>query len=119
MKPEEIGAFLRDLRERKRLSLREAAKGVMSVTYLWQIEKGKRKASAEILKKIAPVYGEVPSEQRRKTLDQHGLVVYGYDGKNFLVHDPSPRTWALKEIPEDIFMYSWWRGKAYALLIRK
>ena len=56
MEPKEFGEFMRDLRERKKLSLRDAAKGVMSVTYLWQIEKGDRNPSAEILKKLAPIY---------------------------------------------------------------
>jgi transcriptional regulator with XRE-family HTH domain len=56
MEPKEFGKSMRDLREKKRLSLRDAAKGVMSVTYLWQIEKGQRTPSAEILKRLAPVY---------------------------------------------------------------
>ena len=69
--------------------------------------------------KMGPFYGEVPSKTRRKTLDQHAIVVYGYDGKNFLVHDPHPRKDAIKKLPEDLLIYSWYRGKAYTLLIDK
>ena len=69
--------------------------------------------------KIGPAYGSVPSEKRRRTLDQHAIVVYGYDGKNFLIHDPSPNKWALKKLSEDLLIYSWYRGKAYTLLIHK
>lgn len=69
--------------------------------------------------KIGPAYGGVPPKQRRKMLDQHGIVVYGYDGKNFLIHDPAPYKWALKKLPEDLLIYSWYRGKAYTLLVYK
>ena len=70
--------------------------------------------------KIGPAYGGVPSKKRRKTLDQHGVVVYGCDGKNFLIRDPSPSNkWVLKKLPEDLLMYSWYRGKAYTLLIHQ
>jgi len=57
MEPKAFGEFLRGLRKEKGLSLRKAAKEVMSVTYLWQIEKGERTPSAEILKRLAPIYG--------------------------------------------------------------
>jgi len=69
--------------------------------------------------KVGPAYGEVPSKKRRKILDQHGIVVYGYDGKNFLIHDPHPEKDAIKKLPEDLLLYSWYRGKAYTLLIYK
>ncbi len=53
-----FGEFMRDLRQKQRLSLRKAAdQAAISVTYLWQIEKGERNPSADILKKLAPVYG--------------------------------------------------------------
>ena len=67
--------------------------------------------------KVGPLYGHAIKE--RKTLGQHGIVVYGYDGKNFLVHDSNPREDAVKKISEDILMYSWYRGKAIALLVDK
>ncbi len=69
--------------------------------------------------KIGPAYGGVPPKARRKILDQHGVVVYGYDGKDFLIHDPSPNKWALKKLPDDLLVYSWYGGKAYSLLIHK
>ena len=69
--------------------------------------------------KIGPVYGEVPTENRRRMLDQHAIVVYGYDGKNFLIHDSSPRKYAIQKLPENLLVYSWYRGKAYTLLISK
>ncbi len=67
--------------------------------------------------KVGPFYGH--AIKNRKTLDQHGIVVYGYDGKDFLVHDPNPREDAIKKISEDLLIYSWHHGKAYALLIDK
>ena len=69
--------------------------------------------------KVGPAYGGVSSKKRRKTFDQHGIVVYGYDGKNFLIHDPHPGGDAIKKLPRDLLMYSWYRGKAYSLLIYK
>ena len=57
MDPKGFGEFMRDLRQKQRLSLRKVAnQAVVSVTYLWQIEKGERTPSAEILKKLAPIY---------------------------------------------------------------
>jgi len=67
--------------------------------------------------KVGPFYGHAIKE--RKTLGQHGIVVYGYDGKNFLVHDPNPEKDAIKKIPEDLLIYSWHHGKAVTLLIEK
>ncbi len=68
--------------------------------------------------KVGPAYGEVPSKER-KSLNQHGIVVYGYDGKNFLIHDPHPGKDAIKKLPDDLLMFSWYGGKAYALLINE
>lgn len=55
----DFGEYLRNLREQRKLSLRDvAAKTGMSYSYLTQIEHGRRKApGAELLKKLAPVYG--------------------------------------------------------------
>ena len=48
----------RNMRKDNTLTIRDAAKRAgISTTYLWQIETGQRKPSAEIMKKIAPVYG--------------------------------------------------------------
>ena len=54
----DIGEYLRSLREGQKLSLREAAARTgVSVTYITQIENGKRKAPGpEVLKKLAPAY---------------------------------------------------------------
>lgn len=68
--------------------------------------------------KVGPAYGEVPSKER-KSLDQHAIAVYGYDGKNFLIRDPHSGKDAIKKLPDDLLMFSWYEGKAYALLIRK
>jgi len=57
MEPKGFGEFMRDLRQKQRLSLRKVAGQVtISVSYLWQIEKGERTPSAEILKRLAPIY---------------------------------------------------------------
>jgi len=51
---DELGAFIRDQRERSALSLRKlAAQAGVSNPYLSQIERGLRKPSAEILMAIA------------------------------------------------------------------
>ncbi|MEL7562799.1 helix-turn-helix transcriptional regulator [Dehalogenimonas sp. 4OHTPN] len=57
----EFGQYLRSLRKEKDLSLRDVqARSGVSGSYLAQIEQGhKHKPSAEILKKLAPVY-DVP-----------------------------------------------------------
>jgi transcriptional regulator with XRE-family HTH domain len=51
---EEIGAFIREQRERSALSLRKLAERAgISNPYLSQIERGLRKPSADILKSLA------------------------------------------------------------------
>jgi transcriptional regulator with XRE-family HTH domain len=58
MSPEQIGSYLRDLRNQKRLTLREVEKeSGASGSYLSQVEQGKRHPSADLLRKIAPTYG--------------------------------------------------------------
>lgn len=54
----DFGEYLRNLREAQKLSLREmAAKTGVSVSYITQIENGKRKAPGpEVLKRLAPAY---------------------------------------------------------------
>ena len=53
-----FGDYLRSLREGQKLSLREAAaKTGVSVSYITQIENGRRNAPGpEVLKKLAPAY---------------------------------------------------------------
>jgi len=55
---ESLGNYLRELRRRRRLTLRgvEQESGA-SGSYLSQVEQGKRHPSAELLRKIAPTYG--------------------------------------------------------------
>ena len=55
---ERLGDYLRELRNRKRLTLREVQeRSGASGSYLSQVEQGKRHPSAELLRKIAPTYG--------------------------------------------------------------
>ena len=52
--PQDIGAFIRDLRQTAKISLRQLAdKAGVSNPYLSQIERGLRKPSAEVLQQIA------------------------------------------------------------------
>nr|WP_045740193.1 helix-turn-helix transcriptional regulator [Actinoplanes rectilineatus] len=52
--PEDIGSFIRDLRQTAKISLRQLAdKAGVSNPYLSQIERGLRKPSAEVLAQIA------------------------------------------------------------------
>ena len=54
----EMGAYLKKLRENKRLSTREVYElSKVSNSYLSLVENGHRRASAVVLKKLAPVYG--------------------------------------------------------------
>lgn len=52
--PEDVGTFIRDLRQTAKISLRQLAdKAGVSNPYLSQIERGLRKPSAEVLAQIA------------------------------------------------------------------
>jgi transcriptional regulator with XRE-family HTH domain len=52
--PEDIGAFIRDLRQTAKISLRQLAERAgVSNPYLSQIERGLRKPSAEVLQQLA------------------------------------------------------------------
>src|SRR4051812_50149649 len=52
--PQDIGTFIRDLRQTAKISLRQLAdKAGASNPYLSQIERGLRKPSAEVLQQIA------------------------------------------------------------------
>ena len=55
---EELGSYLRELRWRNRLSLRQVQEETgASGSYLSQVEQGKRHPSGCLLRKIAPTYG--------------------------------------------------------------
>jgi transcriptional regulator with XRE-family HTH domain len=55
---EKLGSYLRELRRRKRLSLRQIQEETgASSSYLSQVEQGKRHPRARLLRKIAPTYG--------------------------------------------------------------
>ena len=55
---EELGSYLRELRWRNRLSLRQVQEETgASGSYLSQVEQGKRHPSGRLLRKIAPTYG--------------------------------------------------------------
>ncbi|BCW97852.1 MAG: hypothetical protein KatS3mg024_0679 [Armatimonadota bacterium] len=59
---EQIGAYLKNLRERAGLSVKEAARRAeMSSPYLYQIEDERRRPSAKVLARLAGVY-QVPVE---------------------------------------------------------
>src|SRR3954468_21862327 len=52
--PQDIGSFIRDLRENAKISLRQLAdRAGVSNPYLSQIERGLRKPSAEVLQQLA------------------------------------------------------------------
>ncbi len=55
---ENFGEYMKQLRDEQRLSLRDvAARTGISVSYLTQIEHGRKKnPGADILKKLAPIY---------------------------------------------------------------
>lgn len=58
MTPQELGLYLKQLRELKGLTTREVYNlSKVSNSYLSLVENGKRRASAIILKKLAPIYG--------------------------------------------------------------
>ena len=58
MSLKEMGEYLKNLREQKQLSTREVYNlAKVSNSYLSLVENGHRRASAVVLKKLAPVYG--------------------------------------------------------------
>lgn len=58
MSLKEMGSYLKKLRENKGLSTREVYElAKVSNSYLSLVENGHRRASAIVLKKLAPVYG--------------------------------------------------------------
>ena len=68
MQAPELGVYLRELRQRAGITVREASRrSGVSNPYLSQIETGKRHPGTEALNKLAPVYGvtarELPAEK--------------------------------------------------------
>ncbi|MDO8749984.1 MAG: helix-turn-helix transcriptional regulator, partial [Dehalococcoidia bacterium] len=53
-----VGQYLRELRQRVKLSLREVEQQVgISNSYLSQVETGQRRPGTNVLKRLAPLYG--------------------------------------------------------------
>lgn len=89
-----LGDYLRDLRNKKRLSLREVGEKVgVSGSYLSQIETSERRPSAEILRKLAPAYG-VPV---RDTLEVAGFL----DEPEAVMSDAEHLEWAFQCVLSD------------------
>ena len=89
-----LGDYLRDLRSKRRLSLREVGEKVsVSGSYLSQIETGERRPSAEILRKLAPAYG-VPV---RDLLEVAGFL----DEPEAVMSDADHLEWAFQCVLSD------------------
>ena len=89
-----LGDYLRDLRNKKRLSLREVGEKVgVSGSYLSQIETSERQPSAEILRKLAPAYG-VPV---RDMLEVAGFL----DEPEAVMSDAEHLEWAFQCVLSD------------------
>jgi transcriptional regulator with XRE-family HTH domain len=89
-----LGNYLRDLRIKQRLSLREVGERVgLSGSYLSQIETGERRPSAEILRKLAPAYG-VPV---RDVLEVAGFL----DEPEAVMSDADHLEWAFQCVLSD------------------
>jgi transcriptional regulator with XRE-family HTH domain len=89
-----LGNYLRDLRVKQRLSLREVGERVgLSGSYLSQIETGERRPSAEILRKLAPAYG-VPV---RDVLEVAGFL----DEPEAVMSDAEHLEWAFQCVLSD------------------
>lgn len=58
METSTVGQYLRELRQRVKLSLREVEQKVgVSNSYLSQVETGQRRPGTNVLKRLAPLYG--------------------------------------------------------------
>ncbi|MBL7119110.1 MAG: helix-turn-helix transcriptional regulator [Dehalococcoidia bacterium] len=89
-----LGDYLRDLRNKRRLSLREVGEKVgVSGSYLSQIETSERHPSAEILRKLAPAYG-VPV---RDLLEVAGFL----DEPEAVMSDAEHLEWAFQCVLSD------------------
>lgn len=94
MSPEDLGNYLRELRNRKRLSLRDVEdQSGASGSYLSQVEQNKRQPSADLLRKIAPAYGASVKEL---------LTMAGYlDEPEVKMSDQDRVEWAFKCVVSD------------------
>jgi len=91
---EPLGGYLRELRRRRRLTLRgvEQESGA-SGSYLSQVEQGKRHPSADLLRKIAPTYGASLKEL---------MILAGYlDEAEVKMSDQERIEWAYKAVLSD------------------
>ncbi len=94
MSPDDLGNYLRDLRNRRRLTLRDVEKeSGASGSYLSQVEQGKRKPSADLLRKIAPTYGA----SVRELLEMAGYL----DEPEVRMSDQDRVEWAFKCVVSD------------------
>ncbi len=91
---EQLGNYLRQLRARKRLTLREAEEqSGASGSYLSQVEQAKRHPSADLLRKIAPTYGASVRDL---------LTVAGYlDEPEVKMSDQERIEWAYRAVLSD------------------
>jgi transcriptional regulator with XRE-family HTH domain len=91
---EELGHYLRELRRRKRISLRQVQQETgASGSYLSQVEQGKRHPSGDLLRKIAPTYGASVKDL---------LTMAGYlDEPEVKMSDQERIEWAFKCVVSD------------------
>ncbi len=91
---EQLGNHLRELRRRKRISLRQVQEETgASGSYLSQVEQGKRHPSGELLRKIAPTYGASVKDL---------LIMAGYlDEPEVKMSDQDRIEWAFKCVVSD------------------
>lgn len=91
---EQLGNYLRELRARKRFTLRDVEEqSGASGSYLSQVEQGKRHPSAELLRKIAAAYGASVKEL---------LTMAGYlDEREVKMSDQERIEWAYRAVVSD------------------
>ncbi len=94
MEDSRLGEYLRKARVGKRLSLREVGEqSGASASYLSQIEQGKRTPTADLLRRIAPVYGVSVKEL---------LTLAGYLGETEVQMSEQERIeWAFQAVVTD------------------
>ena len=111
---EEIGAYLKTLRERAGLSVPEAARGAqISSPYLYQLEDGRRSPSAKVLARLAGVYRVRVEDLLRKAGFLPPVLVPEKEGESreeqiqrafeFVMRDPEVRagSYAMLTLPTE------------------
>ncbi len=111
---EEIGAYLKTLRERVGLSVPEAARGAqISPPYLYQLEDGRRLPSAKVLARLAGVYRVRVEDLLRKAGFLPPVLVPEKEGESreeriqrafeFVMKDPEVRagSYAMLTLPTE------------------